>query len=146
MCARVYGRLLGRLGAMDGMETLHMAAQALEDEEAAEKAAMAGTGVRTAPERARRQRKLNSRYVESDFVAGEGGARGLHGATKDQAGALQGRADIAGDDPDNYKVPLCAAVLLKSMLFVSCGASSCAAARRARCLFPPAPHTSALPM
>jgi hypothetical protein len=101
---------------MDGMERLHMAAQALEDEEAAEKAAMAGTGVRTAPARARRQRKLNSRYFERDFVACEGGARGPNGATKDQAGALQGRPDIPGDDPDNYKVPLCAAVLLKSML------------------------------
>jgi len=95
--------------SMDGMETLHMAAQALEDEEAAEKAAMAGTCVRDAPARARRQRKLNSRYFERDFVAGEGGARGPLGATKDQARALQGRADNPGDDPDNYKVPLCAA-------------------------------------
>jgi hypothetical protein len=89
---------------MNGMETLCEAAQVLEDEDAEERA-RAGAGARDdAPARARRQRKMNSRYYARDYVASEGGARGAHGASRDQVGAQQTRPGSPRDDPDKHKV------------------------------------------
>ena len=84
------------------MDTLHLAAQALEEASALEAMArdMEHEDGRA---RSRRERKLNSKYA-GDYIAGEGRAKTTNGKIRDQITARPGLSGRTPADPDKHKV------------------------------------------